>query len=474
VRRYGYKARLVGWHAFVLALILSVSAVVLDWTARRIVLDQFDATLLQVAQSVAAEIAEEGPTSPVHAMPVRPVRRLLWSFRPIIQVVDEKGGVATLIEARQPLSTPPTFLDRIRPGKVMFKTFSTAESETLRMVGIRAVHDRSSYWVLVAHPVDELQALLYRLRLLVIVSAVAILVTIVLTDVLLTRRVLRPLEAIVGRARTLGESNLSERLPHPGEPGELAQLVETLNDMLARLEAGFEAQRRFTADAAHELRSPLTRLRTEMEVAMRRPRDVEEYQSILALTLEEIQRLGGLTENLLALARLDSGEGREVTSRYTPLGPVVDGVVARFSGTAKARQVELCVDPAAADVAVRLAPSMVDVIVANVVDNAIKFSPPGGRVELNVVGTGHEAVITIADRGPGIPPDELPHVFERFSRGRLPRAVGASGVGLGLAIVRTLVERQHGRIDIDSEVGRGTTVTIRLPLASHAHALAPS
>jgi two-component system, OmpR family, sensor kinase len=471
MRRLGYKARLVAWHAIVLAVILSVSALALDWTARRIVLDQFDAALMQAAQSVAAEIGEEGPTSPVHAMPVRPVRRLLWTFRPIIQIVDEQGGLATLIGARQPITLPSAVLDRIRQGKVTFKTFTTEDAETLRMVGLRADHERAFYWVLVAHPVAELQVLLHRLRLLVVASAVVILLTTVLTDMLLTRRVLRPLEAIVGRARTLGESNLSERLPHPGEPGELAQLVETLNDMLSRLEDGFEAQRRFTADAAHELRSPLTRLRTEIEVAMRRPRDLEEYQRILALTLEEIQRLGGLTENLLALARLDSGEGREVTSRYTRLASVVDGVVARFSATAKAKHIALCVDPAAADVAVRLAASMVEVIVANVIDNAIKFSPAGSRVDLNVVGTGDEAVITIADRGPGIPVDELPHVFERFYRGRLPRAVGASGVGLGLAIVHTLVERQHGRIDIESEVGLGTEVTIRLPIADHAHTL---
>src|SRR5262249_17575226 len=154
-----------------------------------------------------------------------------------------------------------------------FKTFNMDEAKAVRWVGLRAMHGQTPYLVLVAHPLEELRVLLYRLRLLVLVSSLAVLVTIVLTDVLLTRRILGPPEAIGGRARTLSESNLSARLPRPGEPGELAQLVDTLNEMLGRLEDGFEAQRRFTADAAHELRSPLTRLRTEMEVAMRRPRD---------------------------------------------------------------------------------------------------------------------------------------------------------------------------------------------------------
>jgi two-component system, OmpR family, sensor kinase len=461
--RLGYKARLAGWHAVVLAMILGLSAIVLDWTVRRVVLDQFDAALLQAAQNVAAEIAEEGPTSPVHAMPVKPIRRLLWSFRPVIQVVDHQGTLVTLIGVHEPLPVPSPVLNRLRRGRVAFRTLATAEAKTLRMVGLQVIHDGETYGVVVAHPLTELHALLHRVRLLVIGSSVAVLIAIVLTDVLLTRRVLRPIEAIVGRARTLTERTLSERLPHPGEPGELAQLVETLNEMLGRLQDGFEAQRRFTADAAHELRSPLTRLRTEIEVSMRRPRDLEEYRTILANTLEEIQRLGGLTENLLTLARLDAGEGREVTSAPTLLASVVESVIIRFETMATARQIAMRLHPRAADVTVTVQPSIVDLIVANVVDNAVKFTAPGGNVELNVLATAGDGVVTVTDTGPGIPEDELPHVFDRFSRGRAPRTSGTSGVGLGLAIVHTLVERQHGRIEIESKPGQGTTVTIRLP-----------
>jgi two-component system, OmpR family, sensor kinase len=459
--RLGYKARLAGWHAVVLAVILGLSAIVLDWTVRRVVLDQFDAALLQAAQNVAAEIAEEGPTSPVNAMPVKPIRRLLWSFRPVIQVIDHQGTLVTLIGVHEPLPVPSPVLNRIRRGRVAFRTLDTAEAKTLRMVG--ATHDGEAYGIVVAHPLAELHVLLHRVRLLVIGSSVAILIAIVLTDVLLTRRVLRPIEAIVGRARTLTERTLSERLPHPGEPGELAQMVETLNEMLGRLQDGFEAQRRFTADAAHELRSPLTRLRTEIEVSMRRPRDPEEYRTILANTLEEIERLGGLTENLLTLARLDAGEGREVTSAPTPLAAVVESVVTRFETMAKARHIALRLHAGAVDVTVTVLPGIVDLIVANVVDNAVKFTAPEGSVELNVLATAGAGIVTVTDTGSGIPEDELPHVFDRFSRGRAHRTSGTSGVGLGLAIVHTLVERQHGRIEIESKPGQGTTVTIRLP-----------
>lgn len=463
--RLGYKARLTAWHATVLALILSVSAFALDWTVRRIVFDQFDAALLHAAQSVAAEIAEEGPTSPVHALPVKRVRRLLWSFQPVIQVVDHEETMATLIGAHQPLAISSAVRDKVRRGKVIFQTGRTGDSQALRIVALRATHGGENYSVEVAHPLDELYVLLYRIRLLIIGASVAILAAIVATDILLTRRVLRPIDAIVRQARRLSESNLAERLPQPAESGELSRLVETLNEMLLRLHESFEAQRRFTADAAHELRSPLTRLRTEMEVALRRPRNVDEYRAIVATALEEIQRLGGLTENLLMLARLDAGEGRQAAAGEAHLADVVDGILMRFEPLATAREIELRVDRTGSDATVSVQPGIVDVVVGNIVDNAVKFSPRGGTVTLNVVATPSHGVITVADTGLGIPAEEQPHVFERFFRGRGPRTTGAFGVGLGLAIACTLVERQNGSIHVDSKSGYGTTVTIRLPLA---------
>jgi two-component system OmpR family sensor kinase len=307
--------------------------------------------------------------------------------------------------------------------------------------------------------------LLSRIHLLIIGAGIAILIAVVATDVMLTGRVLRPIDAIVQQARRLSESTLAERLPQPKEPGELARLVETLNEMLLRLHQSFEAQRRFTADAAHELRSPLTRMRTEMEVTLRRPRDVEEYRLIVVNALEEIERLGGLTENLLALARLDAGEGRQLAGGETRLADAIEMLVVRFQSLATGRGVSLHVERQVVEVAVKVLPAIVDVVLGNVVDNAVKFARPGGVVTLDVMATSNEGIVTVTDTGPGIPIEEQPHVFERFFRGRAPRASGAFGVGLGLAIARTLVERQNGAIDIDSKPGYGTIVTIRLPLA---------
>jgi signal transduction histidine kinase len=133
---------------------------------------------------------------------------------------------------------------------------------------------------------------------------------------------------------------------------------------------------------------------------------------------------------------------------------------------AASRGIALRIAPQATDALVEIAPGIVDVVVGNVLDNAVKFSPPGGTIDVNITGTPSEVCVTVTDMGPGIPEDERPRVFERFFRGKSPRAMGTSGVGLGLAIAQMLVQRQHGAIDIDSKAGSGTTVTIRVPVAS--------
>ena len=245
----------------------------------------------------------------------------------------------------------------------------------------------------------------------------------------------------------------------------MARLVDTLNEMLARIEQVFEAQRRFTADASHELRSPLSRLRAELEVTLRRPREPMEYQEALQSCLSEVERLSGLTEGLLTLARLEAGEGRDTPAQSVPLARIVDDVVARLGPEARRREVAVLVD-AADDPSVKMAPAAAGLVVANVLDNAMKFSPRGGRVRIHVAKEEGAAVLDVSDGGPGVLPEEVPRLFERFYRGSAAKGSDTPGVGLGLAICRLLVEAQGGGISIASAPGAGATVRVRLPLAS--------
>src|SRR5262249_29127515 len=193
--RFGYRARLAGWHAIVLSLILGVSVVVLDWTVSRIILDQVDAVLVHAAQSVAAEISEEGPTGPVDVLStIQPVRRLMWRFRPIIQVVDRGGGVVSAVGADAPLPIDRAQIKKvIGRGKVVLQTVTMPRA--LRVAALRAVHGQAMYAVQVAHPLDDVHQMLVRIRWLLVAVALAILAAIVATDFVLTRQVLRPMDA---------------------------------------------------------------------------------------------------------------------------------------------------------------------------------------------------------------------------------------------------------------------------------------
>lgn len=181
--------------------------------------------------------------------------------------------------------------------------------------------------------------------------------------------------------------------------------------------------------------------------------------------LEEVERLSWLTEELLGLARLDAGEGRQVSTGVAPLTPILEEAVRRLMPEAERRDITLMLKPGP-PLSVKAAPGAASLAVANVVDNAVKFSPIGGRVTISVFAEGGEAVVAVADSGPGVLPDEISRLFERFHRGSAARLAEAPGTGLGLAISRALVEGQGGRISVDSTPGAGATFTIRLPLAS--------
>jgi two-component system OmpR family sensor kinase len=243
----------------------------------------------------------------------------------------------------------------------------------------------------------------------------------------------------------------------------MGHLVDTLNAMLERLERTFDTQRRFTADASHELRSPLSRLRTEIEITLRRPRDVQDYVVTLRSCLDEVERLTMLVEELLMLARLDAGEERGPVEPMA-LNVLAEDAVRRMRGPARDRQVEIVLD-IVTRVAARVAPAPASLVLANLLDNAVKFSPPGGKVTVRVAADGDAAVLSVADEGPGIADADLPFLFDRFYRGASARAGTIAGVGLGLALSQAIVRAYGGRIAATNGPVHGALLTVSLPLA---------
>jgi two-component system OmpR family sensor kinase len=293
---------------------------------------------------------------------------------------------------------------------------------------------------------------------------VALMLTVGAAGALLTRRVFRTIDDLVQQTHRIGEFDLGRRLPHPGTRDEIGRLVETLNEMLGRLERSFEAQRRFTADASHELRSPLSRLRTELELALRRPRERTDYIETLRSCMEEVERLTLLVEELLVLARIDAGQERGPVETVS-LNALAEEAVRRVQPLAQDHDVRVVLEPAP-PVAASVARGPASLVLANLLSNAVKFSGQRGQVTVRLRVEESAVLISVADSGPGLGVMERPYLFDRFYRGSAARAGGIPGVGLGLALSQAIVQAHGGSIEASNLEGRGALSTVRLPLAA--------
>ena len=289
-------------------------------------------------------------------------------------------------------------------------------------------------------------------------------------------RATRPISQVIATAAHLEPGNLKERLPIRGTGDEIDQLSQTINGMLDRLASFITQNRDFVANAAHELRSPLAAIRSSAEVGLNQSRTPDEYAAILTDVMEEITRLAGLVNRLLILAEGDAGR---LTARdqITRLDKVVKESVEMFDAVADANGVQLRISDLAAAV-VPGEESNLRQVVRNLLDNAIKYNRNPGEVivRLRVDAQKKQAILSVQDSGVGISPDALPRIFERFFRVDKARSRERerAGYGLGLSICKTIVGALQGEITVESEPGRGSTFTIRLPLADDSAPLTQS
>ena len=462
-----FRQRLVLTHWTVIVVIVACSASAAWWQLSRLVHGQLDAALLALAETEAGMQAE------THAQPVRVHERPPGSAPPslvrldrLVQIVNANGEVlarsTNLGDASLP--APPALLDKLASeGQEVFQTLPNFGEEPLRMVSLPAVANGKRVVIQVAGSLDDVHNVLESATILFGIMATALLAAVGAAGSVLTRRAFRGINDVVKQARLIGDANLGERLPHPGTPDEIGQLVDTLNAMLDRLERAFDQQRRFTADASHELRSPLSRLRTEIEVTLRRPRDSQEYQDTLRSCLDEVDRLTRLIEELLMLARIDAGQDRPAGEAQA-LDALIAETLLRAGPVARERRIDLVVNSKAAAGA-KVAHGSISLVLANLVDNALKFSPPSGRIVVDCATDARHAMLKVTDEGPGIPEDELPFLFDRFFRGADARASESAGVGLGLALSQSIIHAQGGHIEAANAPGGGAVFTVTIPLA---------
>ena len=278
---------------------------------------------------------------------------------------------------------------------------------------------------------------------------------------LLARRALKPVDIMTQAARRISGEHLSERLQETGSGDELDRLAKTLNDMLGRLDDAFHQMRQFSADASHELQTPLTILKGEMEVALRSPRSAKEYQRVLESGLEEIDRISQLVEGLLLLARADAGVLR-LDLRPVELKELLQEIYEQMKVVADDHSVSLqtaSMEP----VSIQGDRENLRRLLLNLVDNAIKYTAEAGSVTLSVQAEGEWAAVRIFDTGIGLSKDEQDRIFTRFYRAVEARSQGEGGAGLGLCIAESIAEAHGGRIQVESTPGQGSTFTVFLP-----------
>jgi heavy metal sensor kinase len=276
----------------------------------------------------------------------------------------------------------------------------------------------------------------------------------------LAGRALAPVARITEEARAITADRLHARLPVLNAKDELGRLATTFNEAFCRLENSFEQLRRFTADASHELRTPLAVMRSVGEVALRDPHGGASYPDAIGAMLEEVDRLTQLVQNLLTLARADSG--RIVLARESfSLGELAEEAVSHLGVLAEEKEQQ--VDVAVAPVTVVGDRAVLRQAVLNLLDNAIKYSPPAGWIRISVQERADRAVLEVADSGPGIPAEHHDKVFDRFYRIDASRSRAEGGFGLGLAIARWAVEANGGRLEVGGHPGGGSVFRITLP-----------
>jgi heavy metal sensor kinase len=282
---------------------------------------------------------------------------------------------------------------------------------------------------------------------------------------LLLRRALTPVEHITRAAERITQHNLTQRLPVDRTGDELDRLSVSLNRMITRLDDAFQNSKRFVADASHDLRTPLTILRGELENLVGDARLDSELRERVASLLDEVVHLGRIVEQLFTLSRLDAGEAQTEWTRFD-LAQLARTTADQVNLLAVDKGISISCD-ASQPVPVKGNRVRLKQVIVNLLDNAIKYTPAKGGIHLRVLAINGSAVLEVEDNGIGIPPDALPHIFERFYRVDQVRSGDSESAGLGLSIVRSICAAHEAEVEVQSTVGSGSWFCVRLPLSKN-------
>jgi len=454
------RLRLTAWYFAILAVVLSAFGISAYFAMRHSIRQTVDEELQIRCEGVHQLIERDIQRGHKDDLPegLREHTELRQGGA-LLQVSDEQGNWLYRSTVMSDYGVP-------RPATVPRRaTEFMGKDVPLRIWTQKVSVGGESYLIQSAFEMDDFYEALNHFALLLYIAIPSLLLCAAAGGYWISTRALAPVDQIAQTARTISAQNLSSRLVVPKTGDELQRLSETLNGMLERLEAAFKEITQFTADASHELRTPVAVMRTRAELSLRKARSAEEYRDVIAEVLTELEKTSGLIEQLMFLARADSGAE---TLHFAPtnVSEVLREACHQGSALAEAKQIGFQERISGDSMWIQGDATSLRRLFLILIDNAVKYTPANGQVEVSLQRNDGYAVAQVRDTGIGIAEADLPNVFERFYRADKARTRESGGVGLGLSIGRWITEVHAGTIEVQSSPGRGSKFQIRLPIAN--------
>ncbi len=477
------RFKLTLWYVFILGILLTSFSTFLYFTLSKSLRRDVDNKLKSLAELTASEASS--PLSKFGFGNIDQALEASMNLKPVgkfIQVLDESGNIGRKSDNLRNIQLPISLnaLKNASKGLITFETNRTIGNTPLRIITLPVVENSHvTKIVQIASSLEGVEDALNKLFLILIISVPSTLILASLGGQFLAHKALKPVDDITQTARMITSQNLNQRINPPKVKDEISRLIETFNDMISRLDQSFRQMKQFSSDASHELKTPLTILKGEVEVMLRRERTSQEYQQTLKSNLEEVNRMSQIVEDLLTLSKADTGEIK-LNKEYINLTEILNEVVAQMDRLAKSKNIYLSASNHHQDIhlfgdALRLRELFI-----NLIENGVKYTEEGGSIHITLQKEYSPSVsdqsdwtqeekkefvkIVVSDTGIGIAKEDQERIFGRFFRVDKARSREQGGSGLGLSICKWIVDAHQGEIEVDSELGKGSSFIVRLPL----------
>ena len=476
------RFKLTLWYVLILGILLISFSTFLYFTLSKSLQRDVDNKLRSLAELVSSE--SSSPLSKFGFGNIDQALETSMNLKPIgkfIQVLDESGNIGRKSENLKNVQLPISLnaLKNASKGSITFETNRSIGNTPLRIITFPVVENNHvTKIVQIASSLEEVEDALNTLFIILIITVPLALMVASLGGQFLAHKALKPVDDITQTARMITSQNLNQRITPPKVKDEISRLIETFNGMISRLDQSFRQINQFSSDASHELKTPLTILKGEAEVMLRKERTQQEYQQTLKSNLEEINRMSQIVEDLLLLSKADTGEIK-LNKEDINLSEILTGVVAQMDMIARSKRLHLSASSNHQDIYIFGDALRIRELFINLIENGIKYTEEGGSIHITLqkeyppwVRNQSDraekerekfAKIIVSDTGIGISKEDQEKVFNRFFRVDKARSREQGGSGLGLSICKWIVEAHQGEIKVESELEKGSSFIVKLP-----------